>query len=79
MLNVVKSTTLTGQSKVTVDGREVVVVSMTAKISETDTGNTVNTIVNKDLYEANKTTCRADMDEFTKEVRRLEDLDIQEA
>lgn len=78
MLNVVKSTTLTGQSKVTVDGREVVVVSMSAKISETDTSNIVNTIVNKDAYEANKATCRADIDEFTKEVRRLEDLDIQE-
>lgn len=79
MLNVVKSTTLTGQSKVTVDGREVVVVSMSAKISETETSNIVSTIVNKDLYEANKATCREDIDAFTKEVRALEDLEIQEA
>ena len=79
MLNVVKSTTVTGQSKVTVDGREVVVVSMSAKISETDTSNIVSTIVNKELYETNKTTCREDIDAFTKEVRVLEDLEIQEA
>lgn len=79
MLNVVKSTALTGQSKVTVDGREVVVVSLTAKISETETSNIVSTIVNKDLYEANKSTCREDIDAFTKEVRALEDLEIQEA
>ena len=78
MLNVVKSTTLSGQSKVMVDGREVVAVSLAAKISESETSNIVSTIVNKDVYESNKTTCRADIDEFTKEVRKLEDLDVQE-
>ena len=79
MLNVVKSTTLKGQSKVTVDGSEIVVVSLHAEINESGTSNAVTTIVNKDLYEANKATCRADIDEFTKEARRLEDLDAQEA
>lgn len=75
MLTTVKSTTLTGQSKITTEEREVVVVSLSANINETGTSNIVTTIVNKELYEANKTTCREDIDEFTKEVRELEDME----
>lgn len=76
MLNTVKSTTLNGQSKVTVDGREVAVVSLNANINETGTSNVVTTIVNKDLYEANKGTCREDIDAFISEVRLLEDANV---
>lgn len=76
MLNTVKSTTLKGQSKVTVDGREIVVVSLSADINESGTSNVVTTIVNKDLYEANKGVCREDIDAFISEVRLLEDADI---
>lgn len=76
MLSTVKSITLRGQSKVTVDGREVPVVSLTADINESGTSNVVTTIVNKDLYEVNKGTCREDIDAFISEVRLLEDADI---
>lgn len=76
MLNTVKSTTLKGQSKVTVDEREIVVVSLSADINESGTSNVVTTIVNKDLYEANKGVCREDIDAFISEVRLLEDADM---
>lgn len=76
MLSTVKSITLRGQSKVTVDGREVPVVSLTADINESGTSNVVTTIVNKDLYESNKGVCREDIDAFISEVRLLEDADM---
>ena len=76
MLNTVKSTTLKGQSKVTVDEREIVVVSLSADINESGTSNVVTTIVNKDLYEENKGVCREDIDAFISEVRLLEDADM---
>ena len=76
MLNTVKSTTLKGQSKVTVNGSEIVVVSLHADINESGTSNVVTTIVNKDLYEENKGVCREDIDAFISEVRLLEDADM---
>lgn len=74
MLKTVKSTTLTGQSKVEDEsGNEVIAVQLSANINESGAGNVVSTIVNRDAYETNKTTCRADIDAFTAAVRKLED------
>lgn len=79
MLKTVKSTTLTGQSKVTMeDGNEVIAVQLSANINETGTSNIVSTIVNREAYEAHKTTCRADIDTFTQQVRDLEDRETEE-
>lgn len=79
MLKTVKSTTLTGQSKVTdSNGNEVTVVQLSASMNETGTSNIVSTIVNREAYEVNKTDCRADMDAFTAAVRELEDLEEKE-
>lgn len=76
MLNTVKSTMLTGQSKVTDgSGNEVTVVQLSASINETGTSNIVSTIVNREAYELNKTDCRADIDAFTVAVRELEDME----
>lgn len=78
MLKTVKSTTLTGQSKVTVNENEVIAVQLSANINETGTGNIVSTIVNREAYEAHKTTCRKDIDAFTLQVRDLEDREAEE-
>lgn len=77
MLKTIKSTTLTGQSKVIIDENEVIAVQLSANISETGTSNIVSTIVNRSAYEADKTTCRADIDAFTKQVRSLEDTTLE--
>ena len=68
-----QSITLTGQSNITVDGASVTVVQMSANIKEEGNSNVTTTIVNQELYEANKAVCRADMDEFTVYVREVED------
>ena len=68
-----QSITLTGQSNITVDGVDVTVVQMSANIKEDGNSNVTTTIVNKELYEANKAICRADIDEFTSYVRDVED------
>lgn len=78
MLKTLKSTTLTGQSKVTLNENEVIAVQLSANITESGTSNIVSTIVNRNAYEANKTSCRADIDQFTKQVRNLEDSNIEE-
>ena len=69
-----QSISLTGQCKID----ETVVVSMTAKIAESGNSNIVATIVNQELYDANKDTCRADIDAFTAYVREVEDNQITE-
>ena len=79
MLNTKKSITLTGQSKVNMNGNEVTAVQLSANISESGTSNINTVIVNQDAYDANKADCRADIDEFTAEVREIEDTESQEA
>lgn len=74
-LTIKKSITLTGESKVTVEKNDVTVVTMTANIHENGGSTNHNTIINKELYEANKEACRADMDEFTAAVREIEDAE----
>lgn len=70
-----KSITIDGQSKI----NDITVVSMNGKVS-TNNGNSniVTTIVNQELYDANKEECRTDIDAFTAEVRALEDAQIVE-
>lgn len=69
-----QSITLTGRSEIMVDNNAVVVVQMSANLKETSGNSNITTsIVNKDLYEANKATCRADIDAFTAYVREVED------
>lgn len=73
MLTIQKSITLTGISKITVDAKEVIAVSMSANIKESGNSNIVTTILNQEVYEANKDDCRTDIDAFTAEVRAIED------
>ena len=73
MLKTVKSTTLTGQSQIEVDGKMVTAVQMTANISGQANTSENMTVVNKDLYEANIVECRSDMDAFREAYRAIED------
>ena len=74
MLTTTKSITLTGQSKITVDNTDVTVISMTANIKESGgNSNITTTVVNQELYDANKAECRADKDAFEAAVYAIED------
>lgn len=74
MLSITKSINLSGQSKILVDENEVVAVQLNASLyNNISNSNVVSTIVNRDIYNANKETCRADIDGFTAYVRDLED------
>lgn len=65
MLKTMRSTTLTGQSMITVGGTDALVVSMNANVAENGNCPSVSkTIQNKELYLANKEACRADMAAF---------------
>lgn len=77
MLKITKSITLNGTSTIPVDEKsiEIPVVSMNANISENGNSNINTVIINKELYESNKSTCRADIDEFTAAVRAIEDAE----
>lgn len=50
-------------------------VSMNATIPETGRATKSETILDKEVYDAHKDECRADMDEFTAYVRELEDAE----
>lgn len=63
--------TLSYQSKVGDDGE--VAVYMTGQIKEDGTSTSSKTINNLELYEANKTECRADIAEFEQLLYDLED------
>ena len=78
MLETRKSVTLNGTSQIAVkdNGNKVTVVSMSANIAEDGNSNIVTTIINQDVYEANKEECRADMDAFTNVVREIEDEEV---
>lgn len=55
-----------------------VAVYMTAQIPESGRSNSSKTIQDLDLYEANKTECRADMAEFDAMLFELEDQQAAE-
>lgn len=74
MLSITKSINLSGQSRILVDENEVVAVQLNASLyNNISNSNIVSTIVNRDLYNANKEVCRTDIDSFTTYVRDLED------
>ena len=65
MLKTTKSTTLTGQSVIAVNGTDTIVVSMSANISENGNYPSISkTIQNKELYLTNKDVCREDISAF---------------
>ena len=69
MLNITKQTTLSCQSMI----KGTVVVYMSASIAEDGQLSSNVSIQNKELYEANKTECRKDIEEFNTLVFDLED------
>lgn len=73
MLNISRSTTLTGTSKVIYNGEEVVAMQFTANIKGKNTKDISEVVVSQDAYNENKSSCRADSDEFTTYVREIED------
>lgn len=70
------SITLRGVSSVTVAENQVQVVDMYASINEFGNSSISSSIINQELYDKNKTECRADMDAFTEKVREIEDAGI---
>lgn len=64
MLRTTKTINLTGQSMITVDNVENVVVYMNATADQSGTSNISKNIQNKELYLSNKEQCRKDMNEF---------------
>ena len=74
MLTTRKFITINGNSIIKMkDGTENAVVSMTANIPEDGNVNSNTTIINQEVYNANKAECRADMDAFMALVREVED------
>lgn len=69
MLKGTKSTSLSYQSMI----GDQVAVYMTAQIPESGRSNSSKTIQNLELYEANKTECRSDMEAFDEILWSLED------
>lgn len=72
MLKGTKSVSLSYQSMVG-KNHDQVAVYMTAQIPDSGRSTSNKTIQNLDLYEANKTECRADMAEFDQMLWELED------
>lgn len=73
MLETIKSTTITGYSKVKdMDGVDQTVVYMNASVAEgSGVPNGNRTIQNTELYLANKEQCRADMSAFDDAIDEL--------
>ena len=73
------SISLRGTVSVKVDGEDVQVVSMNATINETGYSSTSTNIINQQIYDQHKESCRTDIDEFTAQVRKIEDDGIATA
>ena len=73
MLRTSVSKTVTGTSMVKSGDVDVIVASMSASIHEDGNVNINKTIVNRDLYDANKEDVRADMEAFEELVYSMED------
>lgn len=76
MLTTQKAIAVTGSSTVTEGEIQTVVVSMYANIRSAGNTDITTTIINQELYEANKAECRTDIDEFTAMVREVEDTEV---
>lgn len=75
MLYTTKNTNLLGTSQI----NGVVAVNLSANINNvTGAGNVVTTIVNADIYNANRKECRADISTFTDKVYGIEDEMLKE-
>ena len=77
MLKTTKSISLNGTSIIKIGEADTPVVSMSANIQEKGNSNINTVIINKELYEKNKSTCRADIDEFIGYVREIEDSELE--
>lgn len=65
MLQTTKSVTISGQSIIENEGVQSIVVIMNANISENgEYSSTSRTIQNKELYIANKASCKEDISKF---------------
>lgn len=74
MLETRKFITINGNSIIKMkDETEITVASMTANIPENGNVSSNTTIINQEVYNANKAECRADMDAFMALVREVED------
>lgn len=73
MLRTSVSKTVTGTSLVNSGDVDMVVASMSASIHEDGNVNINKTIVNRDLYNANKEIVRSDMEAFEVFVYDMED------
>lgn len=71
MLEIVKSMTLNGVS--TIEGQPVAYLNATISTDGNGSSNVNQSIANKELYEANKTQVRKDMDQFKDIFYQLED------
>ncbi|MGL5153086.1 MAG: hypothetical protein ACRC7N_21205 [Clostridium sp.] len=71
MLNLTKNITLSGESRI--DGQQVVYMNASVSTDGSSNANTNKTIINKDLYNANKAQCRKDMEDFDTAVYLIED------
>lgn len=77
MLQITKSTSLVGESKI--DGG--VVIALNADITAENIGNTFvrQSILNQEKYNANRRECRKDISDFQDKVFEIEDQFIKEA
>lgn len=71
MLEIVKSMTLNGVS--TIEGQPVAYLNATISTDGNGSSHINQSIANKELYEANKTQVRKDMDQFKDLFYQLED------
>ena len=71
MLSMTKSINLTGQS--VIDGKQAIFMSASITTEGNQAPNTNVTIMDQELYAANKVDCRADIDTFNEEVYKVQD------
>lgn len=71
MLNITKSISVQGTSMIEENGSKVAVMYLSANITESGATSISQTINDKELYDANKSTCEADYEEFKAEVDKL--------
>ncbi|MBP3676799.1 MAG: hypothetical protein J6I97_00485 [Agathobacter sp.] len=69
--------TLDGVSTVEHEGKQVAAVTMSATISEHGHSSVSTTTLNQVAYDANKNTCRDDIDSFYAKVREIEDAGVE--
>lgn len=76
MLKKSKNISVSGTSAIEVDGAEKVIGYFNANISEDGNINSSASIASRELYEANKSTYRADRDSFDAYVDELVDGEV---